>query len=77
MNRYLSNKMGSKSKSLEDVKNWIESVIMTSSSPNHREVCEKLVTNFTNNVLLFNNQDLENYRKVETSLRKLIIKKFN
>ena len=75
MNRYLSVDMGSKSNKIEDIVNWIENIIQTSSSYDHKVACEKLVTNFTNNILLFN-QDYSNHGRAEKVLRKLISKKF-
>ena len=75
MNRYLSLDMGSKSNKIDDIVNWIETIIETSSSYDHKIACEKLVTNFTNNILL-NHQDYSNYRKAENALRKSIFKKF-
>jgi hypothetical protein len=75
MNRYLSLDMGSKSNKIDDIVNWIENIIQTSSSYDHREACERLVTNFTENLLLFN-QDYVNYKNIEVTLRRLITKKF-
>lgn len=75
MNRYLSFNMGAESKSLDSVTKWIEKVIKTSTSPEHQDACEKLVTNFTNNLLLFN-QDYVNYKKLESKLRKTISQQF-
>lgn len=75
MNRYLSLDMGSKSNKIDDIVNWIENIIQTSSSYDHREACERLVTNFIENLLLFN-QDYVNYKNIEVTLRRLITKKF-
>jgi hypothetical protein len=75
MNRYLSVNMGAQSTSIESIVGWIENIIQTSTSPDHREVCENLVTNFVNNLLLYN-QDYVNYTKLESKLRKFISQKF-
>ena len=75
MNRYLSFDMGSKSDKIDDIVNWIENIIQTSSSYDHKEACERLVTNFIENLLLFN-QDYVTYKNIEVTLRRLITKKF-
>ncbi len=74
MNRYLSFDMGAESKSIESILSWIDKVIQTSTKPEHREVCEQLITNFTNTLLF--NQDYPTYSKIESILRKSLSKKF-
>jgi hypothetical protein len=75
MNRYLFSRM-KKTDALHD-KNlqWIESIINSSSTPDHQISCEKLVTNFVNN-LLFYTLDYKLFRDTEKKLRKLLQKKF-
>jgi len=74
MNRYLLFDMGAESKSIESILTWIDKVIQTSTRPEHREVCEQLITNFTNTLLF--NQDYSTYTKIESILRKSLSKKF-
>lgn len=74
MNRYLSFDMGAESKSIESILSWIDKVIQTSTKPEHKEVCEQLITNFTNTLLF--NQDYTTYGKIESKLRKSLSQKF-
>ncbi len=74
MNRYLSFNMGAESKSLESILTWIDKVIQTSTKPEHKEVCEQLITNFTNTLLF--KQDYTTYGKIESKLRKSLSQKF-
>ena len=75
MNRYLFSLM-KKTDTVHD-KNlqWIESIINSSSTPDHQIACEKLVANFVNN-LLFYTLDYKLFRDTEKKLRKLLQKKF-
>jgi len=75
--KYLPYMMNAKSNRYVNIATWIEKIIESCDNlkPDQEKVCDKLITNLTNQILFITN-DVPLSTKLDKKLRRKLIKKF-